>query len=337
MFLKENEINEIERRIGYCFKNKELLSIAFRRKSFTQEQKNGNQMPNNEVLEFYGDAVLKICVSKACAKETAKSYEKGLNSEHNEEELTHFVSNYTDKEMLSNLIDNSHLISYLMMSAGDIKNEVYNSPSVKEDLFEAIIGAMWFDNNLSVDAIYDKVIEILDLRLDMPDFYKKNDFVLLKEFADRKNYKLIKEKGNYYLVDNNKIISSVPSGKYGYSLNGYSNIILAAKIIIDDLKRNGLWEDESKDKIKINVDNVTPSNAINKLQELYQKRIIKYEPNFSEGELNRNDNLWKVVCYFDGDMSKYVFVGFDKVKVEAKKKAAYDAYIAIANDINSRG
>lgn len=50
------------------------LSSAFRRKSYTEEQQYGALIPNNEILEFYGDSALNLIVVKALAKQAAKSF-----------------------------------------------------------------------------------------------------------------------------------------------------------------------------------------------------------------------------------------------------------------------
>ena len=72
-FLTNEQINIIEGIIGYTFKNKDLLSIAFRRSSFTEEVRiSGINLPSNETLEFYGDSVLNLIVVRANAKLAAK-------------------------------------------------------------------------------------------------------------------------------------------------------------------------------------------------------------------------------------------------------------------------
>ena len=103
-YLTEEQIKEIETKIGYTFKNKNLLSSAFRRKPYTEEQQYGALIPNNEILEFYGDSALNLIVVKALAKQAAKSFAENRRPMYNEEALTHFVSNYTDKDMLSTVI-----------------------------------------------------------------------------------------------------------------------------------------------------------------------------------------------------------------------------------------
>lgn len=59
-------IFEIERIIGYTFKNKALLNRCFVHSSYTNEHKN---VENNERLEFLGDAVLELIFSEKLYKE----------------------------------------------------------------------------------------------------------------------------------------------------------------------------------------------------------------------------------------------------------------------------
>ena len=56
-------IEVLEKRIGYEFKNKDLLKQALTHSSFTNEQKI-NKAKNYERLEFLGDAVLELISSE---------------------------------------------------------------------------------------------------------------------------------------------------------------------------------------------------------------------------------------------------------------------------------
>ena len=55
------DFTEFEKKIGYTFKNKELLHEALSHSSYANETKNGRN--SNERLEFLGDSVLSIVVS----------------------------------------------------------------------------------------------------------------------------------------------------------------------------------------------------------------------------------------------------------------------------------
>lgn len=333
-FLTEEQIKEIEDKLGYTFKNKDLLSTAFRRKSYTEELGNdASNLPNNETLEFYGDSVLNMIVVKEAAKIAAESFKSNEKPARNEEELTHFVSNYTDKTMLSSIMEPTGLANYLIMSKGDIENEVYKNESVQEDLFEAIVGAMWFDNDFNIDAITFYVARILDLKTDREEYYKKNSFTRLKEFVDRNpEFSLKKISGTYQLYYGNDIVPATWTSVGGLpGMGRLQTMIFNANFFIDFLKRAGCWDEETR----ISISDITPDNAINKLQELYQKKIISNNPTYpKENEyFDRETNLWNVDCvYYDGK-NRIIETGEGKVKVEAKKLAAYKMYISIANNI----
>ena len=335
-YLIEEQIKEIEEKIGYTFKDKNLLSTAFRRKSYTEELGNdATNLPNNETLEFYGDSALNLIVVKALANIASKSYNDDVKPERNEEALTHFVSNYTDKSMLASIIEPTGLSKYLIMSKGDIEKEVYKEESVMEDLFESIVGAMWFDNDLDIDAITFYVARMLDLKTDREDFYKKNEYVQLKEFMDRNpEFSIRKISGVQNLY-----IGEEPAGFYlpvGGILPGmgrYQTMISNAKLFIEFLKKNNYWDLDTK----IDIDGITPENAINKLQELYQKKIIKSNPIYpKENEFfDRETNLWNVDCvYIETGNLPLIETGEGKQKSDAKKLAAYKMYMSIANNYN---
>ena len=53
---------ELEERLGYCFRQKALLRQALTHSSYANERKL-NRTPDNERLEFLGDAVLELVSS----------------------------------------------------------------------------------------------------------------------------------------------------------------------------------------------------------------------------------------------------------------------------------
>ena len=60
---RQEELKELEERIGYVFVHKELLYQALTHSSFSNEQKI-NKYKNYERLEFLGDAVLELLSSR---------------------------------------------------------------------------------------------------------------------------------------------------------------------------------------------------------------------------------------------------------------------------------
>ena len=56
-------LSDLEKKIGYRFQEFSLLEHAMRHSSFCNEQKM-DKLQNNERMEFLGDAVLELSVSK---------------------------------------------------------------------------------------------------------------------------------------------------------------------------------------------------------------------------------------------------------------------------------
>ena len=59
-FFNDQVIKTVENKIGYAFKNKELVLLAFTRRS-------QNEFNNNEFLEFFGDSALGLVITKKMA------------------------------------------------------------------------------------------------------------------------------------------------------------------------------------------------------------------------------------------------------------------------------
>lgn len=171
----QETINDIQNKIGNTFKNQELLKQAFTRRSYSME--NGGE--DNEVLEFIGGAALNMVVVKILSEEfgyfnqreqrhtynvsSSNTADGTFSSEKDEGELTEIKKRLVRKSTLSNAIDNLELQYYLVMGKGDRKRHVERSNSTKEDLFEAIIGAIALDTSWDINTIQEVVENIVDI------------------------------------------------------------------------------------------------------------------------------------------------------------------------------
>ena len=168
-------INDIQDIIGYTFKNQELLEQAFTRRSYSME--NGGE--HNEVLEFIGDKALDVAIVKILSEEfgyfnkseqrrsnyyySPKVYDGTFSSDKDEGELTEIKKRIVKKTTLSDAIDNLGLQHYLIMGRGDRKKHVERSNSTKEDLFEAIIGAIALDSRWDINMIQETVENMIEI------------------------------------------------------------------------------------------------------------------------------------------------------------------------------
>ena len=156
-------INEIEKKIHYTFKDKTLLQQAFTRSSFCNEHKGDGRYISNEVLEFFGDSVLSTAIISLMTKEKTKRYEHGIYTELNEGDFSNIRSKLSDKRNLSASMEKLGLQKFLLMGEGDAKLGIANEPSVMEDLFESIVGAVYIDCGMDMAMVIKVVSAILDV------------------------------------------------------------------------------------------------------------------------------------------------------------------------------
>ena len=135
---------------------------AFTRASFCNERRREkNAYSSNEVLEFFGDAVLSASIVSIFLNKKTERYEHGIKTELCEGDFSNIRSKLSDKSNLSATIAKLGLQKYLIMGEGDAKLGIENEPSVMEDLFESIIGAIYIDTDMYIRRFIKIVSAIL--------------------------------------------------------------------------------------------------------------------------------------------------------------------------------
>ncbi|MBQ7344066.1 MAG: hypothetical protein IJW53_04800 [Clostridia bacterium] len=164
---KTSELNiaEIEKKIGYTFKDKSLLTQAFTRTSFCNEVNLSSKTKyhSNEVLEFFGDGVLSLSIISFLLRECTERYEHGIRTELGEGDFSNIKSKLSDKQNLSKSMKALGLEKHLLMGEGDLKLGIQNEPSVMEDLFESIVGAIFIDSDMNMQSVIKAVSGMLDM------------------------------------------------------------------------------------------------------------------------------------------------------------------------------
>ena len=131
--VQNNDLREVEEKIGYIFADKSLLSLAFTHASCVRIQK----QESNERLEFLGDSVLDYVIG-------AELYKVFPNM--TEGELTQKRAFIVSADTLSKIVDQMEIISYLKTAPGEGRERIIGSENVKCDLFEALLGAIVTDS-----------------------------------------------------------------------------------------------------------------------------------------------------------------------------------------------
>lgn len=131
------DISMLEKRIGYTFKNKEILKEALTHSSYANELKARKQSAIcNERLEFLGDSVLSLVVSE---------YIFGNYKTLPEGELTRIRAALVQSGALASYAKEVELGKYLLLGNGEEKNMGRERQSTLENAFEALVAAIYLD------------------------------------------------------------------------------------------------------------------------------------------------------------------------------------------------
>ncbi len=184
--LKKEKIKELEEKIGYEFKKKELIWQALTHSSFSNEQKI-NKYKNYERLEFLGDAVLEL-LSSQFFFETYPDMPEG--------EMTKLRSSMVCELALAYCARDISLGDYLLLGKGEEITGGRTRDSIISDVMEAVIGALYLDGGLSeADAFVKKYI-LSDLESKQLFYDSKT---ILQEEVQREGqsltYELVSETG----------------------------------------------------------------------------------------------------------------------------------------------
>ena len=187
--LNDIQIDAIEKKIGYRFRDKRLLTQAFVRQSYYNENQANSTYPN-EVLEFIGDAVLSLSVVNMMTDEGQVS-DRGFGVGVDEGDLTVIRSRFTDKRYLSTAERSLDLAKYLVLSIGDMRNNVSDTRSVREDLIESLIGAVYLDCGRDMVVAQRFVDNLLDINSRIVvSALPKDDKTALQEYLQSKKISL---------------------------------------------------------------------------------------------------------------------------------------------------
>lgn len=132
---------EAEERIGYAFTDKALLNQALTHPSFGGDYK----VPHYQRLEFLGDAVLEMYVSERLYK---------LYPDLTEGKLTRMRADLVCEESLSRALSGMGLEGFIRLSVGEMRTGGQQKPSIRCDVFEAILGAIYLDGGFEKAGAY---------------------------------------------------------------------------------------------------------------------------------------------------------------------------------------
>ncbi len=187
-----SNIEELETKLGYKFKNIELLRTAITHSSYGNE----HDVDYNERMEFLGDAVLELAMSK-----------KLYDSIHLDEGvLTKTRAKAVCEAALNLYASKINLNEYLLLGKGEEQTGGRNRTAIIADAFEAILGAIFLDGGF-IEA-QKVVMNLFVPYLNEVLKYKDYKSLLQEKLQSEKRtirYDIVRDEG----PANNKVFESV--------------------------------------------------------------------------------------------------------------------------------
>lgn len=187
------DLNELEQKTGYDFKDKALFHQALTHSSYANEHRL-SKAGCNERLEFLGDAVLEL----VCSDYLYRTYE-----DKPEGEMTKIRASIVCEPTLALCAEDLQLGEYLLLGKGEEATGGRMRPSVVSDALEALIGAIYLDGGFASAKEFIHRFVLNDVEHKQLFYDSKTILQEMVQSEDEGDltYELLKEEG----PDHNKI------------------------------------------------------------------------------------------------------------------------------------
>lgn len=183
-------LQHLQQRLNIFFRNEKWLQQAFTHSSYVNEHRKKNQTAHNERLEFLGDAVLELTVSK---------YLFTHFPEMSEGDLTKLRASIVCEPALVSLAEELNFKGYILLGKGEERTGGRERPALLADVFEAFVGALYLDQGLgAVERFLEKHVfpKIQDgVFTQMTDYKSQLQELVQHDGLGNLSYEIVKEKG----------------------------------------------------------------------------------------------------------------------------------------------
>ena len=184
------KLKDLEKTVVYRFRNKVLLNQAFTHKSYANE-KHRLGLKDNERLEFLGDSVLGIVVSRLLYDDFPDQ-DEGI--------LTRYKSQLVSGSTLARIAKKLQIGEFLLLGKGEEASGGKRHTSNLLCTLEALIGAIYLDGDLRasvrfINNIFASEIQLVKEGKGSKDYKSVFQQVVLKKFKNTPSYKIISEIG----------------------------------------------------------------------------------------------------------------------------------------------
>ena len=217
-------INELERILDYNFKDKDLLHRALTHKSFSNNT-------NNEKLEFLGDRVLGLIISKELIAKYPEEKEGIIDKKY---------ANLVNKKTCADIAKKINIKKFIYLGSSH-KNLERSADKILSDCLEALVGSIFLDGGLKSSEKFifkfwgsyiDKsIITLVDSKTKLQEYS-------LKKFKKLPKYSFFKKIGPQHKplfkteveIPQSKKIIGIGSSKKNAQQNAAAKLIKILKI-----------------------------------------------------------------------------------------------------------
>jgi ribonuclease-3 len=133
-----SELEPLERRIGYRFRDRGLLEHALTHRSRVHEDASGGVF-DNESMEFLGDSVLGFVIADMLFRQFPQ---------HNEGQKSKLKASIVSATSLARLAERIGLGEFLILGRGEEKTGGRRKHALISDCYEALIAAVYLDGGI---------------------------------------------------------------------------------------------------------------------------------------------------------------------------------------------
>lgn len=185
-----NDTAQLEEKLAFVFKNRDLLTQALTHRSYLNENP-GFRTGHNERLEFLGDAVLELAI-------TEELYARFPDKP--EGDLTSFRAALVNAKMLADVALGLGVNDFMLLSRGEAKDTGRARQFILANAFESLVGAMYLDQGYApvrdfiLGALIPRLEEVVEKKL-----YKDPKSLFQEEAQEREGvtpaYRVLREQG----------------------------------------------------------------------------------------------------------------------------------------------
>ena len=181
-------INELEKAIGYQFRNITLLQNALSHSSYANERWH-DSLKSNERLEFLGDSVLGMVVAEHLYR-TFPNRPEG--------ELTRMRADMVCEKTLASVANGLGLGKHLLLGKGEEQGGGRSRESILADAVESVIAACYLDGGMT--AAVQFIQKFILVNVPVTKLHNADYKTALQELVQQKKnqvlaYKLVGESG----------------------------------------------------------------------------------------------------------------------------------------------